>query len=446
MEQWGIGAEGIRMGEEGYAQLRAALDAVDQGFAVFRAERGADGAVVGLDLEVLNRLGAHWLKVDPVTATGQELTALRPEAVRIGLWSILAATAADGDVRRERMTVPAGSGELTLQLHVAAFGADRVVLTARDITERVTGEKLLTQAHQQTANARATLQTALDATSDAFAVYDVVRDRHGQIDRLRLVMINAAGAAPLDQRPQALVGWDLREVDPAAESSGLWAAIEGALAQGRTRGVRVHRHDDDGHWIASIDTTVAPVGAERVVLTWRDVTEDERRGRDLARAHDQAWHAATHDPLTGLANRALLTEQVHEALWSADADHRAAIVFLDLDRFKEVNDGLGHAAGDDLLRVVAARLAGVIRGGDLAARLGGDEFVLLLRNVRQEWDTEQFLGRVRRVMEQPVLLSEAVVVPVASYGVAITPPGPRDLDALLREADTRMYADKLSRR
>ena len=434
------------MGEEEYAQLRAALDAVDQGFAVLRAVRGADGTVVGLDLEVLNQLGARWLRVDLATAAGQELKALRPGVVRIGLWAMLAATAETGGVCRERMTVPGLSGEVTLQLHIAAFGAERVVLIARDITERVTGELLLAQAHQQTANARATLQTALDATSDAFAVYDVARDRLGQVDRLRLVMINAAGAAPLNRRPQTLVGWDLREVEPTAESSGLWAAIEEALEEGRTRGVRIHRHDDDGHWVASADTTVAPVGAERVVLTWRDVTEDERRGRDLARAHDQAWHAATHDPLTGLANRALLTEQLREALWSAEADHRAAVVFLDLDRFKQVNDDLGHAAGDDLLRVVASRLAGVIRGGDLAARLGGDEFVLLLRNVRQEWDTELFLGRVRRVMEQPVLLCEAVVVPVASYGVAITPPGPRDLDALLREADTRMYADKLSRR
>jgi diguanylate cyclase (GGDEF)-like protein len=424
----------------------AAVEAMDEGFVVYRAERDTTGAVVGLRLEMINSMGCRRLGVEAQDLVGTELRDVSPTAVESGMWDFIAGTVGGARPRRDRIGLGRGPGIGTLEVHVAPFGADRVVVTCRDISEKVAGERLLTLAYEQTANVRATLQTALDATSDAFAVYDVVRCEAQQFAGLRLVMINAAGAAPLGADPETMAGWDLHEVFPLAREAGLQEAIGGALEDQATRTVRVHAHDDDGHWVASTAITIAPVGADRVVLTWRDVTIDERRERDLARAHDQAWHAATHDPLTGLANRALLTEQMREALWSADEDNRVAVVYVDLDRFKHVNDALGHAAGDDLLRAVSARLAGVIRTGDLAARVGGDEFVLLLRNVRQEWDTERFLRRVRQAMEQPVLLAEAVLTPQASYGIVISPPAVRDSDALMRQADSLMYQNKLARR
>lgn len=429
-----------------HAVVRAAVQALDEAFAVYRAERDADGAVVGLYLEVMNPTGLRWLGVDPGRIRGADWRTFAPEPLRAPIWDLLAGAAGGSQARTGRIAFGEGPAQRTREVRAVPFDDDRVVLTCQDITERVAGERSQAQAYQEAASARATLQTALDSTSDAFAVYDVLRGADGLIDRLRLVMINVAGAAPLGAAPADLAGWDLREVDPTAQESGLWEAIGEALNAGATRTVRVHRHDAEGHWVASCDTTIAPVGSERVVLTWRDVTEEERRGRDLVRAHDQAWYAATHDPLTGLANRALLVEQLHEALWSADPDHRVAVVYVDLDRFKQVNDSLGHAAGDDLLRAMGDRLVAVIRTCDLAARIGGDEFVLVLRNVRREWDAPSFLQRVREAMEQPLTLGEAVVRPRASFGVVVSPPAPADIDALLREADGLMYRDKLAHR
>lgn len=441
------------MPDDECALARDALKALDEAFTVFRAQRDAAGTVVGLWLELINPAAARWLGQDVAALVGQELGACSPDAVTIGVWELIASTAGAEAGHRERVGLGDHPRTGTLEVALAPFGDDRIAVTCRDITERVNGERLLSLAYEQTAKVRATLQTALDATTDAFAVFDVLRDEEQRVNELRLVMINAAGAAPLEADPEVMVGWELHEVHPGARSlpsarrpSRLWQAIEETLDAQVTRTFRAHEDDHEGHWVASWDTTIAPVGQEQVVLTWRDVTVDERRERDLARAHDQAWHAATHDTLTGLANRALLTEQMREALWQSDDDTRVAVVYVDLDRFKPVNDTLGHAAGDDLLRAVAGRLAGVIRTGDLAARVGGDEFVLLLRNVRQEWNTERFLQRVRAAVEQPVLLADAVITPQASYGIVISPPASGDIAALLHEADSLMYRNKLSRR
>jgi diguanylate cyclase (GGDEF)-like protein len=427
--------------------VQGAMDALDEAFAVYRAERNAAGEVAGLYLEVINPEGCRWLGVPAENLIGRELGDFSPHSRDIGLWDLVAGVAGGAQRRRERIAVGTASHpSRTLEAHAAPFGDDRVVLSLRDITEKVAAQRLLAEAYEQAANARATLQTALDATSDAFAVFDVACAEDRRFDGLRLVLINAAGSAPRGAEPATLVGLGLHEVFPLAGESGLQESIGKALADHATRTVRVHDHDDDGHWAASTAITIAPVGTERVVLTWRDVTADERRERDLARAHDQAWYAATHDPLTGLANRALLVEQMREALWGADEDDRVAVAYVDLDHFKPVNDTFGHAAGDDLLRAVASRLAGMIRTGDLASRVGGDEFVLLLRNVRQEWDTECFLQRVRAAVEQPVMLAEASITPQASYGVVVSPPAVKDIDGLLQQADSLMYRDKLSRR
>lgn len=366
----------------------------------------------------------------------------------------MAATLTDGEPRTLRTEEPqAGLTLECLMARLSAGGVERVVVATRDVTELAAGERLLTAAYEMTAEVRATLQTALDATSDAFAVYDVERGDEGGISDLRLVLINLAGAQSLvSGDPDELVGQDLRAFYPEAVDTGLWDAVCTAMERQVTTTFRLMGGSPTpapGRLPATTsawDNRIAPVGEERVVITWRDVSEEVRRERELEQAHDKAYYAATHDTLTGLANRALLLEELAEALWSSADDERVGVVFVDLDGFKGVNDRFGHATGDELLQAVGARLMRIVRQGDTVARIGGDEFVLVLRRLPPDWDGKGFIERAQTAMEEPLLFAACTLQPQASYGLVVSPPAPRDLDRLLRLADHEMYQRKQARK
>jgi diguanylate cyclase (GGDEF)-like protein len=153
-------------------------------------------------------------------------------------------------------------------------------------------------------------------------------------------------------------------------------------------------------------------------------------------------HQALHDPLTGLANRTLLMDRLSQAL--ARSSRRAfslAVLFLDLDRFKLINDSLGHAVGDKLLQEVTARLADALRPMDTVARLAGDEFVIVCEDVAGLWYAEQIAERVIEIVSTPVLLEGRSVVVTVSIGIAMGRTGMTP-EELLREADTALYRAK----
>ena len=163
---------------------------------------------------------------------------------------------------------------------------------------------------------------------------------------------------------------------------------------------------------------------------------------DRKAARDQLRSLATHDPLTGLANRAELLEEVTRALAATRRSSRSAgILMMDLDRFKDVNDTLGHAAGDELLVAAAARLNQVVRGGDLVARLGGDEFVVVMRDLADADEALRAAGRLVEAFRAPFMVGDRELFATASVGMAIASPTSLSGD-LLREADTAMYAAK----
>jgi diguanylate cyclase (GGDEF)-like protein len=157
---------------------------------------------------------------------------------------------------------------------------------------------------------------------------------------------------------------------------------------------------------------------------------------------DRLRHDATHDTLTGLANRALLTERLQQAL--VDTACRPAVLMLDLNHFKEVNDALGHHVGDQLLQVVAARLEAMDEAGATVARLGGDEFALLLTHVADEASAIEVAERVATGLGAPVDLPEVTLSTEASIGIALAEPGYSHAD-MLRHADTAMYTAKEAR-
>jgi len=151
-------------------------------------------------------------------------------------------------------------------------------------------------------------------------------------------------------------------------------------------------------------------------------------------------HRAFHDALTGLANRALLREHLAHAIERAARGTPLAVLLIDLDGFKQINDVHGHAAGDHLLVTIAQRLRDAVRGADTAARLGGDEFAVVLDGMDAAEDAHFVATRLLASIQAPVQLPDGPITPRASIGVA-TWHG-HDIDALMHDADLAMYAAK----
>ena len=169
-------------------------------------------------------------------------------------------------------------------------------------------------------------------------------------------------------------------------------------------------------------------------------------GRDVTQSRlveERVLHMATVDSLTTLPNRNMFMVQLEEAvLRAAAAKSQFALLFLDLDRFKNVNDSMGHAAGDDLLITMAHRLRQLLRGPDLVARLGGDEFVVLIENYGNIATLERVAEKMLAVITQPFLLQGRELVVTGSIGISSYPGDGSDAAALLRSADAAMYAAK----
>lgn len=159
----------------------------------------------------------------------------------------------------------------------------------------------------------------------------------------------------------------------------------------------------------------------------------------------QIEHIAHYDTLTNLPNRSLLSDRLSQAMLQCNRhDKPLAVVFLDLDGFKDVNDTYGHAIGDDLLVAISQRMKEAIRGGDTLARIGGDEFVAVLTDLVSVEDCQPILERLLLAASEPVILGEIVLKVSASIGVTLYPQDSSEADILLRHADQAMYAAKES--
>jgi diguanylate cyclase (GGDEF)-like protein/PAS domain S-box-containing protein len=171
------------------------------------------------------------------------------------------------------------------------------------------------------------------------------------------------------------------------------------------------------------------------VWSFRDSTERVRLESELS-------YQAFHDSLTGLANKALFSDRLNQAVARMERTRKPmAVMFLDLDNFKTVNDSLGHSVGDELLRVVAGALTGCIRTSDTAARLGGDEFAVLIEYIEGHADIVSLAERILTTLRRPVTLGTTEVVATASIGVTFGVPGSTG-EQLLRNADLAMYMAK----
>jgi diguanylate cyclase (GGDEF)-like protein len=256
----------------------------------------------------------------------------------------------------------------------------------------------------------------------------------------RLTFVNRAAASMIE-----LPSLDITIDDPVGEGGPVAPGFLLEPAREAMRSGRTVREDDarfsgkDGGLIPVAYTASAvmsggtPSGA---VIAFRDITERKA-------FEDELHHHACYDSLTGLANRRLLVERLDQALRRPDLDRKThALIFVDVDRFKSINDSLGHVTGDEFLVAVGARMKGVVRSHDLLARFGGDEFVVLLEDVAGPEVAVAAARRICSAVQQPMVLPNGYeVVASVSVGIAMTEPG-KTADDVLRDADVAMYDAK----
>jgi diguanylate cyclase (GGDEF)-like protein len=184
-----------------------------------------------------------------------------------------------------------------------------------------------------------------------------------------------------------------------------------------------------------IVVTRRPVQGGGWVATHEDVTERRQ-------AEAQVAHMAYHDALTGLGNRVLLRQQLEAALLRVQRGERIAVLYLDLDNFKTLNDSLGHSGGDTLLKAVADRLRGCLKPADTIARMGGDEFAIVQAALEQPTDAEYLARRLREAVRMPLDVDGQQMTTDVSIGISLAPNDGTDANQLLKQADMAMYAAK----
>ena len=319
--------------------------------------------------------------------------------------------------------------------------------TALEVSERATGgqwsngdEKRL-QALAAVASgalANALLFEQMQAITRSLGEGVVALDESGIV-----TFANPAAESLLGWGRGELVGREIAEsVDPESRVVGggnaEWVHLP-RLRAGET--LRIDEHVVTRRDGAPLDValTASPVLRDGVVVGAVVVLRDVRDRKALER---RLVHQAFHDPLTGLPNRALFLDRLEHARARSLRDGGTqAVLFLDLDRFKVINDSLGHRTGDQVLQTVASRLVGVLRPSDTVARFGGDEFTVLLEQVNDASEAAQTAERILRALQLPMEAGDRAVVVTASIGIAIAEPGNAPGD-LLAAADIAMYQAK----
>jgi diguanylate cyclase (GGDEF)-like protein len=444
------------------ASLLIAVPATAMGFGVATQGRpwqwATGGAIIGLGISLM-----HYTGMNSVLLPGT----LRWDPTLVFASLVIGATVSAGAVvAYHRIAQPRAtwiaSGLLTLAIcgmHFTAMGAATVVadptvpffasqVESELIAAAVAGVGVIillagatpaliaSQTSREAVADKIRFEAALDNMSQGLCMFD---------SNARLVVANDRYAKLYGLRPdQIRPGTPFRQIIEARIACGTYTCdnperyISERLAQALERQATTFIHTgSDGRVLAVAHKPLADGGW---LGTHEDITEQRRYEAKIA-------HMAHHDGLTDLANRALLLERLeHAAAGLRQGDRSCAVLILDLDRFKEVNDTLGHGVGDALLKAVADRLRNCVREGDTVARLGGDEFAILQNVTDPAHEAETLARRVIEEVSAPYELDGHHVSVGTSIGIALAPGDGTDPDQLLKAADLALYRTKTAGR
>jgi diguanylate cyclase (GGDEF)-like protein/PAS domain S-box-containing protein len=249
--------------------------------------------------------------------------------------------------------------------------------------------------------------------------------------------INDQACSSLGYTRQELCALTVFDIDPTFSREKWLEHRKQMRSTGAGTIETLHRRKDGSVFPVEVTVNYLEYEGQSVSFSFaRDITERKR-------AEEQLRHQATHDKLTGLANRALLQDRLEQSIHFANRSQRlVAVLLLDLDRFKVINDSLGHGFGDELLRSVARRLEQTVREADTVARMGGDEFVILLAEVAEGDDVGLVAKKILEKLTRPYQISGREITVTASIGVSLYPRDGADGETLLRNADLAMYRAK----
>jgi diguanylate cyclase (GGDEF)-like protein/PAS domain S-box-containing protein len=294
------------------------------------------------------------------------------------------------------------------------------VWSFRDITER-----------RQADSYKAQLAAIVESSNDAI----VVKDLNGIITSW-----NAGAERIFGYHASEIIGCSISKLIPpdrVGEETKIMSLIKSGKLADHFETVRWAK----GEKPIDVSVTVSPVkdvtgkiiGASKVA---RDITQRKE-------SQERIRYLAHYDPLTGLPNRTLFADRMRVAIGNAERySFRLALLFIDLDRFKLVNDSLGHEIGDKLLKIVAGRMHSIVRRTDTVSRMGGDEFIVLLSQIEAPEDAARVAGKLIEVVSQPYIIELHELILTASIGISIYPDHSKEASSLLRNADASMYSAK----
>jgi len=305
-------------------------------------------------------------------------------------------------------------------------GRSAALVAAIDVTERMRAEDELRRT-----------RTFLDAVVENIPAMLFVKEAKDN----RFILFNKAGEELLGVPRAELIGRSDHDLFPKREADEFVARDRAVLQSGVLRVTEEERIHTPHNGLRLLRTKTIAIPDERgrpqyLLGISEDITERKR-------AEGRITHMAHHDSMTGLANRVLLRERLEQALARMlEQESRLAVLYVDLDCFKDVNDALGHPVGDALLRLAAERLRGCVREGDTVARLGGDEFAIIQDSIQDAGQASDLAKRIVEVIGAPFQVEGQDVVVSASVGIAMGPRDSADPDSLLKFADMALYAAK----